>query len=145
MSCPDKEKWMVAMLEELNSIESNNTWEEVELPAGRKSIGSKWVFKMKTDENGNVSRYKARLVAQGFTQKFGVDYDEVFAPVVRSTTFRTLLSVVGQRDYFVKHYDIKTTFLNGTIKKEIYFRRPPGFRTDNKVLSKVLRFGFMGK
>lgn len=134
MTCPDKDKWMVAMIEELKSIEDNDTWEPADLPAGRKSIGSKWVFKVKLDEFGEISKYKARLVAQGFTQKFGIDFDEVFAPVARSSTLRVLLSVAGKRDYFVKHYDIKSAFLNGELQEEIYLRQPPGFERGNSVL-----------
>lgn len=100
---------------------------------GRKPIGSKWVFKVKYDENGTVTKYKARLVAKGFTQKYGVDYDEVFAPVARSTTLRVLLCVAGERDYFVKHFDVKTAFLNGDLKEEIYLKAPPGFKSGSKV------------
>lgn len=91
------------------------------------------MFKIKRDVNGNVSRYKARLVAQGFSQKYGTDYDEVFAPVVRQTTFRTLLSVAAKRKYNVQHYDIKTAFLNGNLEEEIYMKQPPGFTKGNKV------------
>lgn len=82
----DADEWLKAMKEEFNSIQENVTWELTELPNDRKSVGSKWVFKRKTNEKGETVRYKARLVAQGFSQKFGIDYDEVFAPVARSTT-----------------------------------------------------------
>ena len=91
---PHRDEWLKAMKEEISAIESNQTWSLVDLPEHRKAIGCKWVFKIKRDENGNIARFKARLVAQGFNQKFGVDYDEVFAPVARSTTLRVLLSVV---------------------------------------------------
>lgn len=124
------------MQEELRNIEKNNTWEEIVMPKDRKAIDSKWVYKIKYDENGLVSKFKARLVARGFTQKFGVDYDEVFAPVVRSQTFRTLLSVAGIRNYTVRHYDIETAFLNGELTEEIYLKCPPGFKTNP---GKVLR------
>lgn len=125
--------WKKAMEEELHSIEENDTWELTDLPRGRKAVGSKWVFKIKRDENGNILRHKARLVAQGFSQKFGIDYDEVFAPVARSTTLRILLSVAGSRNYHVKHYDIKTAFLNGKLDEEIYMKQPPGFQEGSKV------------
>jgi transposase InsO family protein len=128
-----KHQWMEAMNEELDAIEENQTWELTTLPQGRKAIGSKWVFKTKRDEHGNISRFKARLVAQGFSQKFGIDYDEVFAPVARSTTLRLLLSVAGSRKYNVNHYDIKTAFLNGTLKEEIYLKQPPGFQNGEQV------------
>ena len=129
----DSEEWMDAMKDELKSIEDNETWELVDLPNNRKAIGSKWVYKTKLDENGNVSRFKARLVAQGFTQKFGIDYDEVFAPVAKSTTFRMMLSVSGTKGYIVKQYDIKTAFLNGKLDEEIYMKQPQGFTHGSKV------------
>lgn len=131
----DKEKWMCAMKEELNAIKSNSTYELVDLPAGRKAIGSRWVYKIKRDVNGNIVRYKARLVAQGYAQKYGVDYDEVFAPTSRNTTLRVLLSVASERKMSVKHYDIDTAFLHGIIDEglDIYMKQPPGFEISNKV------------
>lgn len=122
ISCTDKEKWLQAMQEELTSIDQNKTWELVDLPAGRQAIGSKWVFKIKKGSDGTPIRYKARLVAQGFSQKYGIDYDEVFAPVVRSSTFKIFMSVAGTRNLRVKHYDVKTAFLNGDLKEEIYMK-----------------------
>jgi Reverse transcriptase (RNA-dependent DNA polymerase) len=126
-------QWRCAMQEELKAIEENGTWEAADLPKGRKAVGSKWVFKEKKDSHGNTIKFKARLVAQGFSQKFGVDYDEVFAPVARQTTFRLLLSVAGTRKYKVKQYDIKSAFLNGKLEEEIYMKQPPGFQDGDKV------------
>lgn len=83
MKCPEKDKWVVAMQEEMRSLEDNNTWTLVDPPKERNTIGSKWVFKIKNNQQNEPTRYKARLVAQGFTQQYGVDYDEVFAPVAR--------------------------------------------------------------
>lgn len=133
MKSKENGQWKAAMQEELKSIQQNDTWDLVDLPKGRKAIGSKWVFKKKCDAAGKVTRYKARLVAQGFNQKFGVDYDEVFAPVARQTTFRILMSVSGAREYIVKHYDVKTAFLNGKISEDIYMKQPPGFKIGDKV------------
>jgi transposase InsO family protein len=127
MNCADAEKWRKAMEEEIESITRNKTWNLAELPYNKRAIGCKWVYKLKSDEFGKVCRYKARLVAQGFNQKFGVDYDEVFAPVARPATFRILLSMAGANNYCVKQFDIKTAFLNGDIEEEIYMRQPPGF------------------
>lgn len=127
------DEWKTAMQEELNAIEKNQTWELADLPPGRTAIGSKWVFKTKLDENGHIVQRKARLVAQGFSQKFGVDYDEVFAPVARSTTFRMLMAVAGKRNYTVKHYDIKSAFLNGELHEEIYLKQPPGYQMGTQV------------
>lgn len=127
-------EWLEAMNDELDAIEENQTWEVVDLPHGRRAIGSKWVFKTKLNENGAAGERKARLVAQGFSQKFGEDYDEVFAPVARTATLRMLLSVAGKRNYSVNHYDIKTAFLNGTLKEEVFMKQPPGFQNGSKVL-----------
>lgn len=133
ITCKYSEKWKEAMKEELESIEANETWELTYLPSGRSAIGSKWVFKIKQDENGNVVRRKARLVAQGFSQQYGVDYDEVFAPVVRNSTFRLMLSEAGVQGYKVKQYDIKSAFLNGNLDEEIYMKQPAGFSVGDKV------------
>lgn len=132
MKSPDKDKWLVAMQEELKSMETNKTWELVPLPKGKKAIGTRWVFKIKRDENGKISRYRARLVAQGYSQKYGEDYDEVFAPTARITTFRMLLSIAAHFNMQVKHYDVKTAFLNGEIEEEIYLKQPPGFEVGDE-------------
>jgi ribonuclease HI len=121
------------MDDEINSIYMNKTWDLVQLPENKKAIGCKWVYKLKFDDQGNVSRYKARLVAQGFSQKYGEDYDEVFAPVARATTFQVLLSIAGINNYHVKHFDIKTAFLYGEIEEEIYMKQPPGYAKNNMV------------
>jgi Reverse transcriptase (RNA-dependent DNA polymerase) len=104
------------------------------LPHERKAIGSKWVFKTKIDEKNRTMRKKARLVAKGFSQKFGSDYNKIFAPVVRSPTFRMLLSVAGGRRYKVKQYDVKTAFLNRTLDEEIYMKQTPGSPSNSQVL-----------
>ncbi|KAG5682922.1 hypothetical protein PVAND_012240 [Polypedilum vanderplanki] len=130
----DKDKWIAAMDQEIKSLCDNDAWCLVDLPAGRKAVGSKWVFKKKEDQEGNIIEYKARLVAQGYSQKYGEDYDEVFAPVTRSSTFRLLLAVSGRRKYYVKQFDIKTAFLNGELKEEIYLKQPPGYEINNQVL-----------
>lgn len=132
ISSPEKEKWIKAMKEEIESMSSNEVWNLVELPHGRKAIGGKWVFKKKFDESGNVSRYKARYVAKGFSQKYGEDYNEVFAPVAKQTTFRTLLTVAGKHQMHVKHFDIKTAFLNGDIEEDLYMVQPEGFSDKNQ-------------
>ena len=135
LNCPEKDKWILAMEEELRSIRDNDTWSTVDLPKGRSAIGCRWVFKYKQGNNTENCRYKARLVAQGYTQKFGEDYDEVFAPVTRSSTFRTLLTIASARNLIVKQYDVKTAFLNGTLKEEIYMKYPPGYcDSSDKVL-----------
>lgn len=127
VSCHNKNEWTEAIKNEMDSLIENGTWELTELPQGRKAIGCKWTFKVKTGANGEIIRYKSRLVAQGFSQKYGEDYDEVFAPVVKHTTIRTLLVIAGKEKMKVRHYDIKTAFLNGELKEDIYMKQPKGF------------------
>jgi Reverse transcriptase (RNA-dependent DNA polymerase)/Integrase core domain len=129
----DSEKWKKAMDDELFAIESSKTWCLTDLPQNCKPINCKWVYKIKRDEKGQPVQYKARLVAIGFTQKYGVDYDEVLAPVVRSATIRILLSFAGKKSFLVKHFDIKSAFLNGNLEEEIYMRQPQGFKFGEKV------------
>ena len=105
----------------------NDVWELTELPKGRKAVGSKWVFKAKTDVDGQVERYKARLVPQGFSQKFGTDYDETFCPVVKMEFVRTLIATAVQRGLQLHQVDVATAFLNGELEEEVYMRQPEGF------------------
>ena len=97
LSRPDKDDWKKAMNEEIESSKSNDTWEIVPQLSEQNIVTCKWVLKTKRNVKGEVERYKARLVARGFSQKYGVDYDDVFAPIVKQTTFRTLLTVAGQK------------------------------------------------
>ncbi|CAI7846509.1 unnamed protein product [Closterium sp. NIES-54] len=121
------EEWKKAMESELKSIEENGTWELVELPEGRKAITSKWLFKIKYDANSNIERYKSRLVAKGYQQKEKVDYKELFAPVVKPTTLRTLLAGAAIKGWVVKQMDVTTAFLNGVLEEEIFMAQPEGF------------------
>ncbi|CAI7804044.1 unnamed protein product [Closterium sp. NIES-53] len=116
----DVEEWKKAMESELKSIEENGTWELVELPEGRTAITSKWLFKIKSDADGKIERYKSRLVAKGYQQKEKVDYKELFAPVVKPTTLRTLLPGATIKGWVVKQMDVTTAFLNGILEEEIF-------------------------
>ena len=122
LSTPERAHWLNAMEKEMKSLKENNVWDLVELPAGRTPVGSKWVFKVKTDENGRVERYKARLVAQGFTQKFGADYDKTFCPVVRLESIHTLVALSVQHSLDLYQIDITTAF-----KEEVFMKQPEGF------------------
>ncbi|CAI7818186.1 unnamed protein product, partial [Closterium sp. NIES-53] len=122
----DAEEWKKAMESELKSIEENGTWELVELPEGRKAITSKWLFKIKSDADGKIERYKSRLVAKGYQQKEKVDYKELFAPVVKPTTLRTLLAGAAIKGWVVKQMDVTTAFLNGVLEEEILMAQPEG-------------------
>ncbi|CAI7844808.1 unnamed protein product [Closterium sp. NIES-54] len=123
----DSEEWKKAMESELKSIEENGTWELVELPEGRKVITSKWLFKIKSDADGEIERYKSRLVAKGYQQKEKVDYKELFAPVVKPTTLRTLLAGATIKGWVVKQMDVTTAFFSGVLEEDIFMAQPEGF------------------
>jgi hypothetical protein len=123
--------WKNAMITEMNSIQSNKTWELSSLPTGHRAIGLKWVFKVKKDLQGRIIKHKARLVAKGYAQREGVDYDEVFAPVARIETGRLLIAIAAQRGWIVHHMDVKLVFLNGDLMEEIYVQQPPEFVVKN--------------
>lgn len=144
MTGPCKELWKEAIEDELQSLDQNHVWDFEALPAGKKTIGCRWIFKRKTDEQGQVVRYKARLVAQGYTQKFGEDYDEVFAPVVKQITYRTLFSVASQKKMLIKHADVKTAYLNGELQETVYMRLPPGVAAEGENMVCRLRKGLYG-
>ncbi|GJR72416.1 retrovirus-related pol polyprotein from transposon TNT 1-94 [Tanacetum coccineum] len=121
------ESWIVAMQEELNQFIANDVWELVPQPRNMTIIGTKWVFRNKLDENGIVSRNKARLVAQGYNQQEGIDYDETYAPVARLESIRILLAYACALDFKLFQMDVKSAFLNGFINEEVYVAQPPGF------------------
>ncbi|KAG7561531.1 Zinc finger CCHC-type superfamily [Arabidopsis thaliana x Arabidopsis arenosa] len=123
----EERKWRDAMDAEIESIEKNGTWELVELPVGSKKIGVKWVYKTKVNEKGEVDKFKARLVAKGYSQKHGVDYDEVFAPVARWDTIRMLLAEAAKRQWSVYQLDVKSAFLHGVLKETVFVEQPEGY------------------
>ncbi|GKA71717.1 putative ribonuclease H-like domain-containing protein [Tanacetum coccineum] len=119
--------WIEAMQEELLQFKLQEVWTLVDLPNRKRAIGSKWVFRNKKDERGIVIRNKARLVAQGYTQEEGIDYDEVFAPVVRIEAIRLFLAYASFKDFVVYQMDVKSAFLYGKIEEEVYVCQPPRF------------------
>jgi hypothetical protein len=122
----DAAKWLASMESEIDNIESKGTWIETKLPEGRKAVGCKWVFKVKTDADGKVVKYKSRLVAQGFSQIPGIDYEETFAPVGRTTSLRLLLTVAATNDLEVRQADVEGAYLNGKLDVELYMAYPQG-------------------
>src|SRR4051812_25370743 len=116
----------------------NQVWTLVDLPDGRKAVENKWIFKNKKDADGNITVYKARLVAKGFRQIQGVDYDEIFSPVVNLKSVRILLAIAAFFDYEIWQMDVKTSFLNGGIKEELYMVQPKDF-VDPKDADKVCK------
>ncbi|GJT35833.1 retrovirus-related pol polyprotein from transposon TNT 1-94 [Tanacetum coccineum] len=121
------ESWIVAMQEELNQFIANDVWELVPQPRNITIIGTKWVFRNKLDENGIVSRNKARLVAQGYNQQEGIDYDETYAPVARLESIRILLAYACALDFKLFQMDVKSAFLNDFINEEVYVAQPLRF------------------
>ncbi|GJZ76726.1 zinc finger, CCHC-type containing protein [Tanacetum coccineum] len=121
------ESWVEAMQEELLQFKLQQVWILVDLPFGKKAIGTKWVFRNKRDERSIVVKNKARLVAQGHRQEEGIDYDEVFAPVARIEAIRLFLAFASYKGFLVYQMDVKSAFLYGTIEEEVYVHQPPGF------------------
>ncbi|CAL9029397.1 unnamed protein product, partial [Prunus brigantina] len=125
--------WHEAMDDEMLSLMKNKTWEVVELPKGRKAIGCKWVYAKKDGiDDVNPVRFKARLVAKGYAQKEGIDYNEIFSPVVKHSSIRILLALVAQFDLELVQLDVKTAFLHGNLSEEIYIRQPEGYEEKGK-------------
>ncbi|GJT52979.1 putative ribonuclease H-like domain-containing protein [Tanacetum coccineum] len=134
----EDESWVDAMQEELLQFEIQKVWILVDLPYGKKAIGTKWVYRNKKDERGVVVRNKARLVAQGHRQEEGIDYDEVFAPVARLEAIRIFLAFASYMGFIVYQMDVKSAFLYGKIDEEVYVSQPPGFQ-DPKSPQKVYK------
>jgi histone deacetylase 1/2 len=122
--------WRSAMEDEHAALLRNNTWTLVPKPPGTNIIGSRWVFKIKHKADGSLDKYKARLVAQGFTQRYGVDYLDTYSPVVKPATVRLVLSISMSRDWSVRQLDISNAFLHGTLEETAYMRQPPGFEDE---------------
>ena len=127
MRDPEKVKWAGAMDAEMNSMKVMKVWIVVNPPLGAKVVKSKWLYKKKTDMDGNVHTYKARLVAKGFTQTYGVDYEETFSPVADIRAIRILIAIAAYYDYEIWQMDVKTAFLNGRLDEDIYMEQPEGY------------------
>ncbi|CAM8925539.1 unnamed protein product [Rhodiola kirilowii] len=115
------------MQEELHQFERNKVWRLVPRPEGRTIIGTKWVFKNKLDDKGQVVRNKARLVVKGYNQQEGIDYDETFASAARLEAIRLLIAYSAYHGFKLQQMDVKTAFLNGVLKEEVYVAQTPGF------------------
>ncbi|KAK1652815.1 hypothetical protein QYE76_070620 [Lolium multiflorum] len=129
----------LAMAEEIAALERTGTWDLVSPPPGVRPITCKWVYKIKTRSDGSLERYKARLVARGFQQEHGRDYDETFAPVAHMTTVRTLLAVASVRRWSVSQLDVQNAFLNGELSEEVYMQPPPGYSVPDGMVCRLRR------
>jgi hypothetical protein len=129
--------WRKVMMEEMTSVEENDTWSLIDLPPGCKLIRVKWVLKVKRDEHGVVSKHKACLVVKGYVQRHSIDYDEVFMPVARLDSVRLLITLAAHEGWELHHMDVKSTFLNGDLQEEVYVKQLAGFIVagkENRVL-----------
>jgi len=125
--------WRKAVSNEISALNKNRTWEISELPPGKKPVGCKWLFTIKHKADGSIERLKACLVAKGFTQSYGIDYQETFAPVAKLNTIRVLMSLAANQDWPLHQLDIKNAFLNGDLVEEVYIEIPPGLETSSNV------------
>ena len=134
VTCADADRWKEAMDDEINSLYENNTYEIVPLPEGKQVVGGRWVYAVKI-QPGGAERYKARYVAQGFSQKAGRDYFETFAPTAKMTTVRMLMQIAAQFDLVLHQLDVRTAYLNAPLDCEIYMNQPKGYEQfcDGKV------------
>ncbi|GJY48108.1 retrotransposon protein, putative, ty1-copia subclass [Tanacetum coccineum] len=128
---PESDKWLTAMNVEMQSMKDNEVWILVELPPNGKTVGSKWLFKKKTDMDGAVHTYKSALVAKGYTQTPGIDYEETFSPVADIRAIRILIAIAAYYDYEIWQMDVKTAFLNGYLNEEVYMEQPEGLSIQN--------------
>lgn len=133
------ECWRNAMKEELQALEDNHTWDIVPRPSNAKTIGCKWVYSIKLRSNGTLDRFKARLVALGNKQKYGVNYVETFAPVAKMTTVRLIISLAASQGWPLHQMDVKNAFLHGDLKEEIYMTLPPGLSSSSSGVCKLKR------
>ena len=133
MKSPHADQWKSACEAELKSLEENQAWTLVDPPKEASVIKGRWVFKVKTNADGQPQKFKARWVAKGFTQKQGIDYDDTYASVVRPSSVKILLTIAATKNWTIKQFDIMTAFLNAKLDKPVYVQQPHGFEKDNKV------------
>ena len=127
------------MKEELDALHKTGTLDLVDLPSRKSAIGCKWVYKIKIRSDDTVDRYKARLVARGFTQEYGIDYEETFSPVARLSSVGTLISVSAARKWPLFQMDVKNAYLNGELSEEVYMKLPPGYSHPSGFPHRVFR------
>ncbi|KAJ0512023.1 putative RNA-directed DNA polymerase [Helianthus annuus] len=134
------ERWVEAMNNEMEALYRNNTWVLVDLPKDRKPIGCKWVYKVKYKANGEIERYKAKLVAKGFNQREGIDFSETFSPVVKMVTIRIVLKLAVNNNWLLYQMDVNNAFLYGTLTKDVFMTLPQGyFSNDNAKVCKLVK------
>jgi len=120
-------KWDNAMDKEMTTLDANATRELVALLEDKKAIGCKWVYEVKHNANGFVSRYKTRLVAKGYAQTYGIDYEETYNPVAKITTVRAIIAMATTKGWSLHQMDVKNVFLHGNLQEKVYMEQPPGY------------------
>jgi len=133
----DDSKWKLAMQDEYDALIRNSTWHLVSPKPGANIIDCKWVYKIKKKADGSIDRYKARLVAKGFKQRYGIDYEDTFSPVVKIATIRLVLSVAVSKGWCMRQLDVQNAFLHGILEEEVYMRQPPGFEKSPDLVCKL--------
>ncbi len=146
MRTPERDHWYQAACEEIQVHLDNGTWEIVDLPPGKKAIGSRWVFKVKRNADGSVERYKGRVVAKGYSQRPGLDFDETFAPTTKWAALRAIFAIAAYEDLELESIDISAAYLNGTLPEEheVYMQQPEGFEEGGAHRACRLRKGLYG-
>ena len=125
--------WHSAMIEKMDALNGNGTWNLIHLPIGKKAIGCRWVFAIKVNPDGSVARLKARLVVKGYAQTYGVDYSDTFSPIAKMTYVRLFISLAATHNWDLHQLDIKNVFLHGDLQEEVYMEQPPGFVAQGEI------------
>jgi histone deacetylase 1/2 len=126
-------QWITAMDSEYDALLRNKTWRLVPTPKGKNIIGCKWVYKLKRKADGTVDRYKARLVAKGYKQRYGIDYEDTFSPVVKAATIRLILSIAVSKGWSLRQLDVQNAFLHGVLN-EVYMHQPQVMKIRNTLI-----------
>lgn len=132
LSSEKKQEWCVAIERELDSLHKCNAWKLVDRPENRNIVKNKWVFNTKKNGEGEIIQHEARLVAKGFSQQFGVDYEEVYSPIIRHSTMRVLFALASHQNLNIDHLDVETAFLNGDLTEDIFMEQPQGFAQEGQ-------------
>lgn len=136
---PDAHLWIESIQREIDALERMGVWTEVVLPAGERALGTTWAFRRKTNQDGELIKYKSRLCAQGYAQREGIDYHDTYSPTGRLSTLRTILSIGATEDFDVEHMDAVGAFLNGVPKEVLYIKIPQGYKPKSGLPNTVLK------
>src|SRR5580765_4598794 len=139
ISQDNSENWIEAMDEEMSALNKNETWKLVNLPTNKKALNNGWVYRTKLKKNGEIERFKARLVIKGYAQVYGIDFQEIFSSVVKYDSIRVILAIAAARKLKLRQFDIKTAFLYGDLEEDIYMNQPKGYEDGTTLVCKLQR------